>query len=104
MEYYVFPTEVEAIACVNFINSTPWFPIVGKTNGVFNPDAQQTTCWVDAPTELVSGEWAVPRIPEVRLDALNVPASQRDAFLVAFGQDIRDLDRSDFPEPEEDLV
>ena len=98
MEYYVFPTEVEAIACVNFINSTPWFPIVGKTNGVFNPDAQQTTYWVESPVELISGEWAVPRIPESRLDCISVTQEQRDAFLVAFGQDIRDLSNTDFPE------
>ena len=103
MEYYVFPTEAEAIGCVSYINSTPWFPIVGEVNGVPAPDHQVTTCWVESPTEMLSEEWAVPRIPEFRLDFLGVSQSDRDEFLVAFGSDIRELGSTDFPVIEEEL-
>lgn len=105
MEYYVFSTQAAAQACIDYINGTPWFPIVGRVVGTGEqaPDAQKTEKWADAPQELLSGEFAVSRIPEGRLDELEVPQAARDQFLAAFGQDIRDLQSSDFvqPEPEE---
>ena len=101
-EYYVFATEAEADACLNYINSTPWFPIVGKVNGVPAPEKQNTTKWADSPQEMTSGEWAIPRIEEARLDALEVPQEDRDAFMAAFGQDIRTLGPDDFPAPPEE--
>ena len=100
-EYYCFATEAEAQACLDYINGTAWFPIVGNRNGVPDPTAQATTKWADAPTEMASGEWCVPRIPASRLDALEVPQEDRDQFNAAFGQDIRSLDSTDFPDPPE---
>ena len=100
MEYYVFPTQAEAQDCVNAINNSGWFPIVGKRNGVPDPTAQATTCWVESATEMTSGEWAIPRIPESRLDGMGVLQENRDAFLASFGQDIRELASIDFPQPE----
>lgn len=97
MECYVFAAEQSARACIDYINGTPWFPIVGMVNGVPAPDLQKTERWAEAPMKMASGEFAVPRIPEERLDALNVPQATRDQFLAAFGQDIRDLDRDAFP-------
>ena len=97
MEYYVFATEAAAQACVDYINGTPWFPIVGTCSGQPAPTKQATTAWVDAPLEMLSGEWAVPRIPESRLDYVGVPQEDREAFIAAFGQDIRNLANSDFP-------
>lgn len=102
MEFYVFSDQAGAQACIDYINSTPWFPIVGAVNGVPAPDKQMTTCWCDTPRELVSGEWVVPRIPTSKLDALEVPQEDRDAFLAAFGQDIRSLLHSDFVVIEEE--
>jgi hypothetical protein len=96
MEHYVFTTEQEANACLAYINGTPWFPIVGSVNGTPRPDCQKTERWMEAPRELVSGEWAVVRIPEARLDALNVPHTARAQFIQTFGQDIRVLEPVDF--------
>jgi len=101
-EYYVFATQAAGDACVAAINGTAWFPIVGKVQGVSAPDNQQTIKWCDGPVEMLSGEWAVPRIPTARLDALEVPQAERDAFLAAFGQDIRELTPADFPTPPEE--
>jgi len=103
MEYYVFATEAEGDACVTAINGTDWFPIVGLRNGVPDPTACQTTKWCEGPTEMASGEWAVPRIPTERLDYIGVPQEDRDAFLSAFGQDIRELTSEDFPAPPEEI-
>lgn len=99
MEYYVYATEPDANAAIAAINGSGWFPVVGNKNGVPNPSAQKTVAWVDAATEMLSGEWAVPRIPEDRLDYLDVPQQDRDNFLAAYGQDIRDLTSEDFPAP-----
>ena len=101
-EYYVFQTQAEAQNCINYINSTPWFPIVGNVNGVPAPDHQKTTSWVDRPDELISGEWAVQRIPEERLDLIGVPAVARAQFLAAFGQDVRALSENDIKQPIEE--
>lgn len=95
-DYYCFATEAEARTCISYINSTPWFPIVGKNNGVDALDKQATTKWCEDPMELVAGGWAVPRIPESRLDYVVVPQADRDAFMLAFGADIRSLESSDF--------
>ena len=103
MEYYVFATQEEADACVTFINNTPWFPIVGRRKGMPDPLACRTTKWCEGPSELTSGEWAVPRIPESRLDYVGVPQEDRDNFMVAFGQDIRELTSADFPVVEEEI-
>ena len=96
MEYYVFANEASAQACLNYINSTPWFPIVGTKNNKPAPESQTTTSWAESPAEMLSGEWAVPRIPTSRLDHLGVTQDSRNAFLSAFGNDIRDLGTSDF--------
>lgn len=97
-EYYVFQTMQEEEACITTINSSGWFPIVGNKNGKPNPSAQQTTCWCKEGREMLSGERAVPRIPEDRLDFLGVSKLERDEFLMAFGQDIRQLSEQDFPQ------
>jgi hypothetical protein len=99
-EYYVFATEAEAVNCMNYINGTEWFPITGKKNGVPAPESQKTTCWCTSASEMTTGEWAIPRIPANRLDAIGVPQGDRDAFIAAFGQDIRELSRDDFVQEE----
>jgi hypothetical protein len=103
-EYYVFPNEIASQACVDYINNTPWFPIVGCVNGVPAPQNAKTIKWCDSGTEMASGEWAVPRVPETRLDALGVPQEDRDSFIAVFGQDIRDLSSVDFPVVEDDTT
>nr|BDD44691.1 hypothetical protein 21 [Legionellales bacterium] len=102
MEYYVFANETDANACIAAINGTSWLPIVGNCKGQPAPSKQQTTKWVENATEMLSGEYAVPRIPEGRLDHLGVPQAERDAFLATYGTDIRDLGASDFPAPPEE--
>jgi len=101
-EYYVFQVKAQADACVAAINGSGWFPVIGKVNGKPRRYNQQTIKWCDGPVEMLSGEWAVPRIPAARLDALKVPAEDRAAFLAVFGQDIRTLPSADFPAPPEE--
>jgi hypothetical protein len=103
MEYYVFQAEQAANRCITAVNGSGWFPIIGNNaaTGEPQPDKQQTIAWVEVATEMLSGEWAIPRIPQDRLDYLEVSQEDRDAFLAAFGQGIRDLTHEDFPQPVE---
>jgi len=103
MECYVFPTQAAAQACVDFINSTSWFPVIGNREGKPDPDAQKTEKWMDAPLELLTGEWAVTAIPQARLDAVGVPQQTRDEFISGFGQDIRELSSEDIVRVEEEI-
>lgn len=96
-EYYVFANQAGADACIAAINGTNWFPIVGSVKGKLAPNNQQTTSWCDTGKEMLSGEYAVPRVPAHLLDALGVSQAERDAFLELFGQDIRTLTGADFP-------
>jgi hypothetical protein len=98
-EYYTFPTEAEAQGCIDYINATPWFPLVGNCKGQPNPAAAATTSWATTPTQMLSGSWAVPKIPEARLDFVGVPQEDREGFNSVFGQDILTLGRDDFPTP-----
>ena len=97
-DYYVYQTEADAQAALNYINGSSWFPITSKVNGIDAPDKPKTTKWADAPSEMTSGEFAVPRVPAALLDYIGVPEEDRIAFIAAFGQDIRPLTTTDFPE------
>lgn len=101
-EYYVFTTKGEADTCLAQINGSGWFPIVGKVAGTPAPQNTKTEKWALAPSELLTGEWAVPRVPTDKLDLMGVPQEDRDAFLAAFGKDIRILSSADFPAPVEE--
>lgn len=96
-EYYCFPTEQKANACVNVLNAQPYYPIRGKTLGRdADANKQKTEKWVDSPLEMVSGEWAVPRVPTASLDYVGTPELDRQGFLAVHGTDIRQLDGSAF--------
>jgi len=104
-EYYTFDTEAEAIDCINAINNSGWFPITGKVNGEdAPPENAKTTCWVEVPTEMLNGRWAIPNIPDSRLDFLGVPQAERDGFNSAFGQNNMELTTEDFPVIEEEIL
>jgi len=97
-EYYVHATKAASDACNAEINSFPQFPITSKVNGCDCADMQKTTNWAAEGRQMLTGEWATPRIPCCLLDALEIPEENRDAFLTAYGQDIRELDSvTDFP-------
>lgn len=96
-DYYVFQTKPEADACIAAINGTKWFPVIGKVNGVPAPDNAMTLRWQPEPLEMLSGEWAVPRIPDKRLNALKITSATRKAFMAVFGKDVRTLTKEDFP-------
>jgi hypothetical protein len=100
-EFYVFNTEAEANDCINAINGTSWFPIVSSCCGELAPGKQQTTKWCEVPREMLNGKYAVQRIPTSRLDFVGVPQAERDAFLALYGQDIRELEATDFVTLEE---
>jgi hypothetical protein len=102
MEYYVFQTRQQADGCLTAINSNPVFPVRGTFRGKPAPEGKcKTERWCDAPVEMLSGEWAVPRIPQERLDHLGIGEDVRGPFLAAYGNDIRELSPEDFPQPEE---
>ena len=90
-EYYTFDTENKAVQCVAAINASPHFPITGKTRGRSKPNAQKTTAWALLPIELVSGRWAVPRVPAPRMDSLGVSVEDRQSFMAVYGKDILEL-------------
>jgi hypothetical protein len=96
MEFYVFNTQGQANGCLNAINNSGWFPIIGRNKGAPAPHKQQTIDWRDSPKEMLSGEWAVPRPAANRLDFIGVPANERASFLAVYGGDIRTLTGSDF--------
>ena len=98
-EYYVWNTEVEAQMALDFINTTTWFPIISNNagTGLPAPDKQQTISWSDNVLERIDGKWCFPRIPEGRLDTLNVPASSRQAYLNAFSPSIEVYQETWFP-------
>jgi hypothetical protein len=96
MEYYVFNTAGKAQAAINDINANSAFPVTGKRRGKPAPDKQKTERWADEPLELKSGEFAVPRVPAIFMDELNIPTAARKGFLAKHGQDIRELSTDDF--------
>ena len=100
-DYYVFQTEQKANACVNVLNAQPYYPVRGKVKGQPADDnKQKTERWVEAPTLMSSGEWAVPRVPTAMLDYVGAPEEDRAGFLAVHGTDIRTLTHADFPQPQ----
>lgn len=103
-EFYTFPTIAKAQACIDDINSNPVFPITGTVNGKPAPDHHQKTLrWCDYAKELSVGGYAVPRIPTQDLDKLQLPEQARAQFIKKHGQNIRQLNGSDFKQTEEDI-
>jgi hypothetical protein len=100
-EYYVWDTEAEAQAALDYINSTEWFPVVGKNvaTGKPEPEKQQTTVWASEILERVDGKWCFARIPEGRMDALEVSAEDRQAFLDTFNPTIEEYQDGWFEVP-----
>ena len=108
MEYYVYTTLEEANAAL--INIDDFLPIVGLKDGVPAPLCAQTVTWVDAPLLMLSGEYAIPRISQDRLDNagelihadgvwgyVGITAQEVSDFMAAHGQDIRELTSDAFP-------
>jgi len=113
MEYYVYTTLEEANAASVEINA--FLPVVGLKKGLPAPLCVQTVEWVKEPSLMLSGEYAIPRIPQERLDNAGepvevdgvwgypgIPMQDRVDFIAAHGQDIRVLTSNDFPIIEEE--
>ena len=111
-EYYIYQTLEAANAGLSAINN--FLPVVGFRKGVPAPERAQTTKWVNEPILMLSGEYAIPRIPTSRLDNAGepvqidgvwtypgIPEQERIDFITAHGQDIRELTEEDFPVEEE---
>ena len=107
-DYYVVPTLEAEETLIQAINASGAFPAMGKRNGVVNTDPDSmTTCWVEQGREMITGERAIPRIPEARLDAVDYPQESRDQFLAllaSLGGEIRALSTTDFPTITEEEV
>ena len=102
-EYYVWNTEIEAQAALDFINGTDWFPIVGRNakTGELQPDKQMTTAWTDVVQERTDTKWCFPRVSATVMDAVGVPAEDRQAFLDTFTPVIEEYQDDWFPVIEE---
>ena len=97
-DYYVLPT-VEAAEQFGQekINGSPMFPIIV---GDYRMDR-----WFDSAKETVDGRGAIPRIPKKLLQFYNVDTAMVADMLVALveaGGTIQNLDKSDFPTPEDE--
>ena len=88
MRCHVFKSQEIAKACIAYINGASWFPIVGNVSGKPAPDKQKTERWMNEPLEMITGEWAVVCIPEIRMEAAGVPEEDREKYLVAFDEDV----------------
>lgn len=108
MEYYVYTTLEEANAALIYIDS--FLPVVGLKDGVPAPLCAQTVAWIDEPLIMLSGEYAIPRISQDRLDNAGeliqadgvwdysgIATQERIDFVAAHGQDIRELTSDAFP-------
>ena len=94
-EYYIWNTEAEAQAALDFVNGTSWFPLVGNNSatGKPEPNKQQTLKWADSVQQRnTDGKWGFPRVPSAIMDAIGVSAEERQSFLDAFTPSIEDLD------------
>ncbi len=113
MKYYVYTTLEEANAALVNINN--FLPVIGLKNGVPAPLSAKTVEWISEPSLMLSGEYAIPRIPQERLDDAGeliqvddvwvysgIPVQERIDFMAAHGQGLRELTRDDFPSIEED--
>jgi len=111
-EYYIHPTLEAANAALAVING--FLPVVGLRRGAPAPERTQTTRWVSEPRLMLSGEYAILRIPTSRLDNAGeltqvngvwtyagVPAQKRIDFITEHGTDIRELGVDDFPAVED---
>jgi hypothetical protein len=68
------------------------------------PQLKQRQDGSRAPLQRLDGEWAYPmNALSTRLDYLDVSQENRDHFLAAFGQDIRELTSADFHQPVGDI-
>ena len=112
MEYYVYTTLEEANAAL--VNINTFLPVVGLKKGEPAPLSAKTVEWVNEPSLMLSGEYAIPRIQKERLDNAGdliqvdgvwvysgIPMQDRIDFITSHGQDIRELTRNDFPNIEE---
>jgi hypothetical protein len=106
--HYVFQTEEAANAALAAIKV--FLPVVGLKNGKPAPESAQTTDWMTEPTLMLSGEFAVNRVPNERLDNAGpleevdgvwkhagIPMQVRIDFMAEHGQDSRELTEDDFP-------
>ena len=111
-EYYVYPTIEAANAALVVIDG--FLPVEALRDGVKVPHA---TKWVKEPKLMLSGEYAINRISNERLDNAGqllevhegewrytgIPQQDRIDFITAHGQDIRPLEASDFPAIEDEV-
>lgn len=96
-KYYISQTFEKSEECRAVLNNDDVYPVRGLVNGQPAPDnAQKTTQWADKSVELLTGEWGVLCIPQIRLDAIGYPLEARAAFIASYGQDIRELSNDDF--------
>ena len=101
IEYYVWDTEAEAQAALDYINNSGWFPIASRNVQTGEVDANiLTTCWLSEVSQRLDSKWCFKRVPAARMDALGVPQEDRDAFLSTFNPTIEVWQDGWFPTEE----
>lgn len=83
MEYYIFNSQESAMDFLNDVNNLEYFPIHTK------PGKQKTLVWMHEPYELINNEWAVPRIQDNIMEALNISEELKLQFSEKHIQEIR---------------
>jgi len=103
-EGYTGPGKLNNDKVLKAINNNGMFPVVGMNKGKPAPDKCRTTCWCEEGTQLVNGDWFIPRIPDKRLKALEVSEEEIQKFmdvLTSVGWTIREVEDNEFPVVEE---
>lgn len=100
-EYDVFPNYTKARRALDFINSNPVFPIVGvnQKTGKPAPDCAKGEVWIREPIPLAdennlpTGEYAIPRIPDNKLDEYAINPASRAQYRANYGGQLRPTDQ-----------
>lgn len=103
-QYYVWASAPVATNALYAVNNSGWFPIVGHNakTGELEPNKAKTTKWADVVQERDdNGTFVFPRISPARLDALNVPVAERQAWWDAFQPDVEERTNGWFTVEEE---
>lgn len=98
-QWYRWNSLEQAQACLDYLNSRPEMPLVGKNAKTKNPEPSKskTTKWCESVTTCNDGKYGFPRIPTTLLEALNINSDDQQQFLETFNPTVEDFDFSWIP-------
>jgi len=92
-QYYVWESTHEAVAqaALDYINTSPFFPVVGSdTAGNKQPNKQKTLIWAEEIKERSDGSFCFERVPEASMEYMGVHTSNCVIFLDTFQPSIEE--------------